>query len=194
MCFIKKVMPRTALEALTTISWEDKAWLETFPLNAGTVLDYFSKSQFYDRTCNNELVKMQNGLAPAEVEAAMAQMSGFEYVVHHAHELPPTSESTPHSLYVILRQQRTIRPSGSPVLTPVRYYYVLDGVTYEVPAVHEVLKERLMHIGWLLDSAFDAIARGVELPHASRGALEGHATMEAKKPLRQSKRKRVAVD
>mmetsp|Transcript_33873 Transcript_33873/g.74342 ORF Transcript_33873/g.74342 Transcript_33873/m.74342 type:complete len:84 (+) Transcript_33873:213-464(+) len=30
---------------LTNISWEDKAWLQAFPLNQTTVLDYFSHSQ-----------------------------------------------------------------------------------------------------------------------------------------------------
>lgn len=33
----------------TDISFKDPKWLEIFPLNKDTVLDYFSRSSFYDR-------------------------------------------------------------------------------------------------------------------------------------------------
>lgn len=44
---------------LLGISWVDSAWIPI--LNNVTVLDYFSErsNPFYDRTCNNEVVKMQ---------------------------------------------------------------------------------------------------------------------------------------
>lgn len=41
------------------VSWCDSAWIPI--LNPATVMDYFSEKSnpFYDRTCNNEIVKMQ---------------------------------------------------------------------------------------------------------------------------------------
>ncbi|XP_008246763.3 mediator of RNA polymerase II transcription subunit 6 isoform X5 [Oryctolagus cuniculus] len=44
---------------LLGISWVDSSWIPI--LNSGSVLDYFSErsNPFYDRTCNNEVVKMQ---------------------------------------------------------------------------------------------------------------------------------------
>lgn len=41
------------------ISWCDSGWIPI--LNPATVMDYFSEKSnpFYDRTCNNEIVKMQ---------------------------------------------------------------------------------------------------------------------------------------
>jgi hypothetical protein len=36
---------------LSTISWRFEAWLNSFPLNRQTVLDYFKHSQFYGRLC-----------------------------------------------------------------------------------------------------------------------------------------------
>eukprot|EP00308_Calcidiscus_leptoporus_P017618 CAMPEP_0119374920 /NCGR_PEP_ID=MMETSP1334-20130426/33421_1 /TAXON_ID=127549 /ORGANISM="Calcidiscus leptoporus, Strain RCC1130" /LENGTH=186 /DNA_ID=CAMNT_0007393119 /DNA_START=51 /DNA_END=611 /DNA_ORIENTATION=- len=180
------------IENRTTISWEDKAWLESFPLNAFTVLDYFSHSQFYDKTCINEFVKMQRGLSAAEMEATMAKMTGFEYVLHAAHEVKASGHNPAHSLYVILRQRRAVKPKGPPELTPVCYYYVLDGVAYEVPSVQEVLKERLMRIGWLLDGAFDAITDGVNTPHSSEGG--SCMTDAVDKRHREVKRKRAAIE
>lgn len=41
------------------ISWHDSAWISI--LNPENVMEYFSQrtNPFYDRTCNNEMVKMQ---------------------------------------------------------------------------------------------------------------------------------------
>ena len=41
------------------ISWHDTAWIPL--LNPTNILDYFSErsNPFYDRTCNNEIIKMQ---------------------------------------------------------------------------------------------------------------------------------------
>lgn len=41
------------------ISWHDTAWIAV--LNPSNVMDYFMEKSnpFYDRTCNNEIVKMQ---------------------------------------------------------------------------------------------------------------------------------------
>lgn len=41
------------------LSWHDSAWVPN--LNASNILDYFSEKSnpFYDRTCNNEILKMQ---------------------------------------------------------------------------------------------------------------------------------------
>ena len=56
-------------------------------------------------------------------------------------------------------------------------------------ALVQVLKERLMRIGWLLDSAFVAIASGVDAPHSSGGGT----SIAGKRP-RELKRKRGAEE
>ncbi len=43
------------------------------PLNETTVLEYFTHSRFYDKTCNNEKVK-------AGGTARLEKMTGIEYV------------------------------------------------------------------------------------------------------------------
>jgi hypothetical protein len=87
---------------LSTISWRFEAWLNSFPLNRATVLDYFKHSQFYgdvthmhrpslpqslthlvncitiDRGCNNEIVLAQN-LDPATIKYHIISTS----LTHH---------------------------------------------------------------------------------------------------------------
>lgn len=48
------------MENLEHVCFRDVSWLQiNGGLRAEMVLEYFSLSQFYDRTCNNEVLKMQ---------------------------------------------------------------------------------------------------------------------------------------
>lgn len=49
----------------TELKWRDNVFFLNFPLNQYTVLDYFSRSDFYDSNCNNEECRRQ-GLNPEE--------------------------------------------------------------------------------------------------------------------------------
>mmetsp|Transcript_14646 Transcript_14646/g.47038 ORF Transcript_14646/g.47038 Transcript_14646/m.47038 type:complete len:174 (+) Transcript_14646:3-524(+) len=152
---------------LTRVSWQDLEWLRHFPLNRDTVLDYFANSQFYDRTCLNEQLNMQQGLSREERAEMLEQMSGIEYALAKAQEVPPTPTAAARTLYVIEKRQRTAGGGGggSAVL---RLYYVLDGVVYEAPTLKSVLRSRLLRLSWLLESAFEAV-RGVTAPQRAGG-------------------------
>ena len=56
------------------VSWVDSAWIPV--LNQSNVLDYFSErtNPFYDRTCNNEILKMQK-LGVADVQLTNMQVT-----------------------------------------------------------------------------------------------------------------------
>lgn len=41
----------------TAVLWRDDAFLAAAPLTKGNILDYFSRSPFYDAACNNELLR-----------------------------------------------------------------------------------------------------------------------------------------
>jgi MED6 mediator sub complex component len=124
---------------LTSVTWTDKVWLTYFPLNAETALDYFSLSQFYDRACNNELVKMQR-LDPALIST----MEGIEYTL--------VSPSSPN-LFRIAKSKRVITPQPSVTLLAV--YYVVNGVVYQAPSAHAVLSSRVLQSLHYMRNAFD---------------------------------------
>lgn len=158
---------------MSDIVWSDPEWLQFFPLNAFTVLDYFARSSFYDVNCNNEKLRQQ-GLdlsklpyvpcyqtthpsrtmpsknrssilwfdyrvqclrhAHCDVRCVLMRRTlhpGIEFVIHDTQE--------PH-LYVIRKQHRD-SPSA---VTPLGFFYVLDGRVYQAPTLHASVVSRLV--------------------------------------------------
>jgi hypothetical protein len=64
-------------------------------------------AQFYDRTCINEQMKMQRNLTREQMIEMGKQMSGVEYQLHSAQEVPgPPQQAPAHSLFVIRKVRR----------------------------------------------------------------------------------------
>ncbi|XP_066535285.1 mediator of RNA polymerase II transcription subunit 6 isoform X1 [Hoplias malabaricus] len=122
---------------LLGISWVDSGWVPI--LNPGNVLDYFSErsNPFYDRTCNNEVVKMQRLTLDH-----LNQMVGVEYILLHAQE---------PILYIIRKQQRQ---SPTQVI-PLADYYIIAGVVYQAPDLGSVISSRVLSAVHGIQSAFD---------------------------------------
>ncbi|KAK7480362.1 hypothetical protein BaRGS_00028409 [Batillaria attramentaria] len=119
------------------ISWHDSAWIPH--LNQANILDYFSErsNPFYDRTCNNEVIKMQR-----QSPEQLINMQGLEYTLLHAQE---------PILYVVRKQ---IRHSQNQV-TPVADYYIIGGIVYQGPDLSSVINSRMLNTLFHLQSAFD---------------------------------------
>ncbi|CAH3161506.1 unnamed protein product [Porites evermanni] len=137
-------------ESQLGVSWHDSAWIPA--LNPGNVLEYFSQrtNPFYDRTCNNEVVKMQR-LDPSTLQT----MTGIEYEVLHVQD---------PILYVIRKQHR-ISPTQ---VTPIADYYVLAGVVYQAPDLCSVINSRLHSALHHIQAAFDE-ASSYSRYHPSKG-------------------------
>ncbi|KAF0870887.1 MED6 polymerase, partial [Crocuta crocuta] len=125
------------IDNLLGISWVDSSWIPI--LNSGSVLDYFSErsNPFYDRTCNNEVVKMQR----LTLEH-LNQMVGVEYILLHAQE---------PILFIIRKQQRQ---SPTQVI-PLADYYIIAGVIYQAPDLGSVINSRVLTAVHGIQSAFD---------------------------------------
>ncbi|GIY01719.1 mediator of RNA polymerase II transcription subunit 6 [Caerostris extrusa] len=133
-----------------SISWHDSTWIPM--LNASNVMDYFSErtNPFYDRTCNNESLKMQR-LGPEH----LINMVGLEYYLLHMQE---------PILYVIRKQHR-----HSPTqATAIADFYILAGVVYQAPDLASVIGSRMLTMVHHLQSAFDE-ASSYSHYHPSKG-------------------------
>ncbi|PRD26120.1 UNVERIFIED_CONTAM: Mediator of RNA polymerase II transcription subunit 6 [Trichonephila clavipes] len=122
-----------------SISWHDSSWIPM--LNTNNVMDYFSErtNPFYDRTCNNESLKMQRLGAEH-----LGNMVGLEYCLLHVQE---------PILYVIRKQHRHSPSQASLketkasflifLVTPMADYYILAGVVYQAPDLSSVIGSRM---------------------------------------------------
>ncbi|XP_028396354.1 mediator of RNA polymerase II transcription subunit 6-like isoform X1 [Dendronephthya gigantea] len=119
------------------ISWHDSAWIPI--LNPENVLEYFSQrtNPFYDRTCNNEMIKMQR-LDLSQLE----MMQGLEYIVLHVQ----------NPILFIIRKQHRHSPNQ---VTPLADYYILAGVVYQCPDLGSLINSRMLSALHNLTSAFD---------------------------------------
>jgi len=106
------------------ISWHDGQFAG---INIGNVLNYFSSryNPFYEHTCNNENLKMQD-LSMDN----LVNLVGIEYVLILGNE----------PLFVIRKQNRH-NPNQ---VTPIADYYIIGNTVYQAPDLCSLINSRLL--------------------------------------------------
>lgn len=147
-------------------------------------MDYFSEKSnpFYDRTCNNEIVKMQrmnldqlkwvvlpHSFLTAQINVhipSCSNMVGMEYILLHVQD---------PILYVIRKQHR-----HSPTeATPMADYYIIAGTIYQAPDLANVFNSRILALVNNLQGAFEE-ASGYARYHPSKGYSWDFTTNKAR--------------
>ncbi|CAJ0591204.1 unnamed protein product [Cylicocyclus nassatus] len=124
------------------ITFKNPNWPANF-ITPENVLEYFCNSDnaFYDKSSCNENVRMQNISRP--LEECLLSMTGIQYVLWSAQ--PP--------LYVICKHRRNNMQN----VTPLAYYYVINGTVYQAPDVYTFVQSRLLGAVEPLKNAFDQV-------------------------------------
>jgi mediator of RNA polymerase II transcription subunit 6 len=155
------------------ISWVDSAWIPI--LNPNNVMDYFSgmiiwqlgdlkfkvitksnkfftekSNPFYDRTCNNEIVKMQR-----QSLEHLNNMVGVEYILLHVQD----------PILFVIRKQHRHSPNEA---TPLADYHIIAGTVYQAPDLASVFNSRLLSTVHHLQGAFEEVSSYAKY-HASKG-------------------------
>ncbi|KAI3908720.1 hypothetical protein MKW98_029270 [Papaver atlanticum] len=135
-------LPPTPGTDMTGICFRDQLWLNSYPLDRNLVFDYFALSPFYDFSCNNEQLRMQQ-IHPLDI-SHLQKMSGIEFSLSEVME--------PH-LFVIKKQKRELER-----VTPMLTYYVLDGSIYQAPQLANVFAARIGRALYHISKAFTTAA------------------------------------
>jgi mediator of RNA polymerase II transcription subunit 6 len=131
-------MPSDSSEPLTWVSFRDVSWLQAFPLTEESIFAYLALSQFYDRTCNNEVVYMQTRytnqtgapLPQTVLRERLQNMVGIEYIL---------KEAKPPGYFLIQKVYRS-SPTNFSLLAET---FVVNGTIYQSPSLESILHFRL---------------------------------------------------
>lgn len=126
-------------EPLDEIQWKSPEWIQQFGLHTGNVLDYFAESPFYDRTSNNQVLRMQfqfqqippNVHPQRYLQSKLTEMVGIEFVVAYVKEPD----------FWIIRKQRRLDPNST--LTE-QDYYIIGANVYQSPKIYDILLARML--------------------------------------------------
>jgi mediator of RNA polymerase II transcription subunit 6 len=142
---------------LDEVEWRSPEWINVHGLRTDNVLEYFSQSPFFDRQCNNALLKMQRQYTqqpqpqqPQQpvfiptVDAELTQLRGREYVVAHTRE---------PDLWVIHQRQRHGPGDTQGAVTVERVFFVVGASVYMAPQTRRVAQQGALAVAQALGAA-----------------------------------------
>lgn len=128
------------------IFFTDKEFLLQYHLTVGNVLDYFARSDFYDLTSINELLKMQN--RPMD---QLDKTDGISFRLNTVQQrggitLYGESILDPKEAALILNPgfvviDKVLRENGEDSL--LAKYYIIDGCIFQAPDLYSILSVRM---------------------------------------------------
>lgn len=111
------------------------------PLTSENIIEYFSLSQFYDKGCVNEILKMQSQFANIDISHRLTTTVGVHYVLLQSYD----------NLYIIAKREF----DGSRV-TILKLYYCIHGYIYTAPSTKSLSECRIIDGLYYLNKALDA--------------------------------------
>ncbi|KAG0436396.1 Mediator of RNA polymerase II transcription subunit 6 [Dictyocoela muelleri] len=133
------------------MSYKNEEFLFHNNLDLNTLFDYFTTSPFYDRTCSNEIIKMQTQRNPTNDK--LKEMVGIQYITHeyeleNIRKLIEKCTGSSLILFKIFRHSY----HDFKLLT---FYYVVDGFIYEANSDAQIFKVRISNFLFYCNKALD---------------------------------------
>lgn len=122
------------------ICFYDSAFISCQGLTRDNILEYFRNSQFYERTCVNEILRMQTQYTELDINSRLRTTIGVYYVVEHE----------ANNLFVIAK----MKFDGKNTETK-KIYYSIFGYIYAAPLVKNVLESHMIDGLWHLNNALN---------------------------------------
>lgn len=168
---------KMSLPPLDELQWKSPEWIQSFGLRTDNVLEYFSQSPFFDKTSNNQVVKMQQQFSQMQqqtsgltnittatphrqhilstypmhgiLEQELSKLKGIEYVLEHVRE---------PDFWIIRKRNRT-SPSS---VESLQDYYIIGANVYQSPTVAKIVQSRLLSTNFHLSKALKSLQQMCE--------------------------------
>jgi len=118
----------------------DQNFISTYGLSSSNIVDYFSSSQFYNRQCVNEILKMQSQFANIDISDKLTSTIGFYYILEHQAD----------NLFVIAKKEF----DGYTTIV-LKVYYCMFGYIYCAPTLKSISDARTIDCLSHLNDALD---------------------------------------
>lgn len=115
-------------------------FLASQPLTPHNILDYFATSPFYDKNCNNEILRMQCQFSEIDVAGKLQTTIGFFYTV----------EDNGNDMYIIAKKAF----DGKSTML-LQIYYSIHGYIYKAQINIAIMEARMIDALWHLNEALD---------------------------------------
>ena len=143
------------------------------------VLEYFYYSPFYDKTSDNEALRMQGNVGYEH----LLGLKGTQYICNETIKNPGDLCTR---LYVI----KKIRRNSARSFDVLDVYYCLDGEIYRVPDVYEVVKTRYQVTAHEIKKGFDTLIETFKNDTNSTVMFPSKDTLHHEKSLRGERSRR----
>ncbi|ODQ67307.1 MED6-domain-containing protein [Nadsonia fulvescens var. elongata DSM 6958] len=136
-----------SLTPLDELQWRSPEWIQAFGLRTDNVLEYFAQSPFFDRSSNNQVLKMQSQFnenlhTRTDLHKELQNMKGIEFVISFSRE---------PELWIVRKQNRLSPQEVRPIST----YFVVNENIYMAPSVLSVIQSRLLSTVLSMRQALD---------------------------------------
>ena len=123
-----------------TLCFFDQNFITQKPLTPQNIIEYFSISQFYDRTCLNEILKMQSQFANIDISNKITEIVGIYYILEFSTE----------GIFIIAKKEN----SGNKTII-LKVYYCIFGYIYCSPTIKSISDSRFIDCLMFLNTALD---------------------------------------
>lgn len=133
---------------LDELQWKSPEWIQLFGLRTENVLEYFGQSPFFDRTSNNQVLRMQNQFQVnnnLDLTKQLTKMKGVEFVIHDVRE---------PDFWVIRKQHRY----SAIEVRPISDYYIIGANIYMSPTINSIIESRLLSTTYLLKQSSNRLS------------------------------------
>lgn len=119
----------------------DQKWLEENPLTEETILSYFALSPFYDRSCLNEILKMQTQFSNLfDINEKLKSINGLRYNI-----------SNKNDIFYIFKIDK--KKDSEKILD---FFYVMFGRIFKGTSYNSVIKSRFNNFLFFLEKSIDS--------------------------------------